>query len=99
MQTSAVSKERIVRIPMSAAVINGLWTDVGHGVETTFSQSAPSAHVGIEIPLGRRLIGYLEVIGTTMRLRNEITTATQVATATVSYAPVAVEASLVLSVF
>jgi hypothetical protein len=69
------------------------------GVETTFSRSAPSAHVGIEIPLGSRLIGYVEVIGTTVRLRKEVTTATQAATATVSYAPVAVEVSLVLSVF
>lgn len=69
------------------------------GVETTFSKSAPSAQVGIEIPLGRRLIGYLGVTGTTLRLREEVTTATQAATATVTYAPLSVEASLVLSVF
>lgn len=69
------------------------------GVPATFSSSGPSAHVGIEIPLGRRLIGYINVIGTTLRLRKEVVTATQAATATVTYMPVAVEAGLVLSVF
>jgi hypothetical protein len=69
------------------------------GVETTFSSGAPTAHVGIEIPLGRRLIGYVEVIGTTMRLRKEVLTATEVATASVTYVPVSVQASIVVSLF
>ncbi len=69
------------------------------GIDTTFTDSNISGVAGLEIPLGKKMRGYLEVSGTQLKLKKEVTNGTQSVIATVTYAPVTIGASLVFSLF
>ena len=68
-------------------------------VDTTFEDSTVSGVVGIEMRLGRRGRGYLEVSGADIKLEKDVTNGAQTAHATVKYIPVTIGLGLVWSVF
>ena len=69
------------------------------GVSTTFTDSTVSGVLGVEIPLSRRIYGYLEVTGASVDLKKTVTNGGQTAEATVEYATVAIAAGLVFAIF
>ena len=69
------------------------------GVNTTFTDSAVSGVAGIEIPLAKKLRGYLEVSGAKIDLKKIVTDGSQTVSATVDYAPVSIGAGLVFTIF
>jgi len=69
------------------------------GVETTFKDSGASGVVGVEIPLGRRVRGILELSGAAVDLKRTVVSGTQTARAEVEYSPVTLGAGLVISLF
>jgi hypothetical protein len=69
------------------------------GVTTEFKDSGVSGVVGVEIPFGRRLIGYAEVSGSAIELEKVVTNGAQTVTATVDYTPVTIGAGIVLYLF
>jgi hypothetical protein len=68
-------------------------------VNTTFTDSTVSGVVGIEVPLGKKIMGYLEVSGANIDLQKVVTNGAQTVQATVDYAPVTIGVSLVYSLF
>lgn len=69
------------------------------GVDTTFTDSAVSGVAGIEVPLGKKLRGYLEVSGAQIDLKKIVTDGSRTVSATVDYSPVSIGAGLVYSIF
>lgn len=69
------------------------------GADTTFEDSTVSGVAGVEVLLGSRLRGYLEVSGAGIKLEKDVTNGALTAHATVKYAPVTIGLGLVLSVF
>ncbi len=69
------------------------------GVSTTFKDSGISGVIGTEIPLGRRWFGYIEVSGTSIDLKQTVTSGAQTVNASVSYAPVTISAGIVYYLF
>ncbi len=69
------------------------------GVSTTFKDSGISGVIGTEIPLGRRWFGYVEVSGTSIDLKQTVTSGAQTVNASVSYAPVTISAGIVYYLF
>ncbi len=69
------------------------------GVSTTFKDSGISGVIGTEIPLGRRWFGYVEVSGTSIDLKQTVTSGSQTVNASVSYAPVTIGAGIVYYLF
>jgi len=69
------------------------------GVSTTFKDSNVSGAVGVEVPLGRRVRGYVEVSGTSITLEEIVTNGAQTAKSTVAYAPVTINAGIVFYLF
>jgi hypothetical protein len=69
------------------------------GVSTTFKDSSVSGAVGVEVPLGRRVRGYVEVSGASIDLEEIVTNGVQTARSTVEYAPVTINAGIVFYLF
>lgn len=69
------------------------------GADTTFEDSKVSGIVGVEVLLGSRLRGYVEVSGAGIKLEKDVDNGAQTAHATVKYAPVTIGLGLVLTVF
>jgi hypothetical protein len=59
-------------------------------VREKFQDKGVSGVIGVEIPLSRRLSGYIEVCGASIDLKKEIRTGTVTGTASVKYAPVSI---------
>jgi hypothetical protein len=55
--------------------------------------------VGVEVPLGRRVYGYLEVSGAKIDLHETVTNGAQTVEASVKYAPVTIGAGIVFYLF
>jgi len=68
-------------------------------IRTTFSDSGPTGALGIEIPLGKRWVGYAEVSGTSIDLKKEVSSGGISGTAEVKYSPVTVGFSIVYYLF
>jgi hypothetical protein len=68
------------------------------GVDTTFEDSKVSGVAGVEVLLGSRLRGYVEVSGTGIKLEKDVDNGMQTAHATVKYAPGTIGLGLVWSV-
>ena len=58
------------------------------GVKTRFHESGVSGVIGVEIPLGKRLFGSIEISGTSISLKKDVTSGSTSGTASVTYAPV-----------
>lgn len=69
------------------------------GVHTTFRDSSVSGAVGVEVRLGRRVRGYVEVSGASIDLEETVTNGPQTAKSTVEYAPVTINAGIVFYLF
>lgn len=69
------------------------------GVSTTFKDSSVTGAVGVEVPLGRRVRGYVEVSGASIDLEEIVTNGPQTAKSTVEYAPVTINAGIVFYLF
>lgn len=69
------------------------------GVSTTFSDSTVSGALGVEIPLGKRVFGYVEVTGAGIDLKKIVTNTGLTAEATIEYSPVSICAGLVFPLF
>jgi hypothetical protein len=69
------------------------------GVDTTFEDSKVSGIAGVEVLLGSRLRGYMEISATGIKLEKDVTNGALTAHATVNYAPVTIGLGLVWSVF
>jgi len=69
------------------------------GVNTTFTDSSVSGVVGIEIPISKRLFGYLEVTGAGIDLKKIVTSGGRTVEATVEYAPISIGAGVVITLF
>jgi hypothetical protein len=69
------------------------------GVTTEFKDSGVSGVFGVEIPLGRRIQGYVEVSGAAIDLQKTVMSGTQTVKATVDYAPVTIGAGIVFYLF
>ena len=69
------------------------------GVSTDFSDSGVSGVVGAEVPLGRSLLGYVELSGASIDLEEIVTNGGQSVKATVDYAPVTIGVGIVYYFF
>ena len=69
------------------------------GVKTTFTDSGVSGVIGVEIPLGKRVSGQVEISGAGIDLKKEVTGGGQTGIATVKYAPLTVGFSIVYFLF
>lgn len=68
-------------------------------VKTTFTGSGVSGALGIEVPLSKSVVGYVEIAGSSISLKKELTSGGQTGTAEVKYSPVTIGFSLVYFVF
>ena len=68
-------------------------------IKTTFKDTSVSGVLGVEIPLGKGWFGYVEVSGTAIDLKKEVTSGGVTGTATVKYAPVTVGLSMIYFAF
>ena len=69
------------------------------GIKTTFKDSGVSGVLGVEMPLSRKVFGYVELSGSTIDLEKEITSGGQTGIATVKYSPLTVGFSVVYFAF
>jgi hypothetical protein len=69
------------------------------GVTTTFKDSGVSGVAGVEVPLGRKFYGYVEVSGASINLEEIVTNGPQTVKATVDYAPVTIGIGIVYYLF
>lgn len=69
------------------------------GVKTTFKDSGVSGVLGVEIPLRRRVFGYVEISNTRVDLKKEVAGGGRTGTATVKYSPFSVGFSIVYYAF
>jgi len=69
------------------------------GVTTEFTDSGISGVIGVEIPLGRRFFGYVEVSGAAIDLEKDVTNGAQTVKATVDYAPATIGIGIVYYLF
>jgi hypothetical protein len=69
------------------------------GISTTFKDSGISGVAGVEVPLGRKLFGYVEVSGAAVDLEEIVTNGSQTVKATVEYAPVTIGIGIVYYLF
>jgi hypothetical protein len=69
------------------------------GVTTEFKDSGVSGVFGVEIPLGRRIQGHVEVSGAAIDLEKTVTIGAQTVKATVEYAPVTIGTGIVFYLF
>jgi len=69
------------------------------GVATRFEDGGMSGVLGIEVPLGRSALLYVEASGAKINLKRTVTNGSQTVDATVKYAPLTVGISLVVTLF
>ena len=69
------------------------------GVGTKFEDSGPSVVVGLELPLGKKMLLCLELSAARIELRQTVTSGARTVQATVKYAPITIGAALVLPLF
>jgi hypothetical protein len=68
-------------------------------IKTTFKDSGVSGVLGVEIPLGKNVFGYVEISGVAIDLKKEVTGGGQTGTASVDYAPITVGFSIAYFLF
>lgn len=69
------------------------------GVAVRIADDGYTAFGGVELPLTKTLSGYIDVSGTSLKLKKEVDNGTSQATATVNYSPVTVSTGLVFYLF
>ena len=69
------------------------------GIKTRFQDSGVSGVIGVEVPLGKSVFGSIELSGTSIDLKKEVTSGGITGTASVKYAPVSIGISLVYYLF
>ncbi len=69
------------------------------GIKSTFKDSGVIGVIGAEIPLGRRVYGYVEIGGAAIDLKKEITFVGQTGDASVKYSTVTIGLGIVYFVF
>ncbi len=69
------------------------------GVAVKIADDGFTAFGGVEIPINKRLSGYIDVSGTSMKLKKDVANGGSQATATVKYSPISVSTGLVLYLF
>jgi len=69
------------------------------GLKTTFRDTGVSGAIGIEIPLSKRISGYVEISGAAIDLKKEVTNGVQKGTATVKYSPLTAGFSIMYFLF
>jgi hypothetical protein len=68
-------------------------------IKATFKDSGVSGVIGVEVPLGKRVFGYVEISGAAIDLKKEVSNGAQSGTAEVKYSPVTVGFSIVYFAF
>jgi hypothetical protein len=69
------------------------------GVTTTFKDSSVTGAVGVDVPLGRRVRGYVEAGISSIDLQETVTNGPQTVNATVDYTPVTISIGIVYYLF
>lgn len=69
------------------------------GAKTVFRDSGPSGVLGLEIPIFRKLFGYVEISNAVVDLKKEMTSGGLTGKATVKYAPLTIGISIVYYAF
>jgi hypothetical protein len=69
------------------------------GVRTSFTDSGVSGVLGIEIPVSKKTLGYLDVSAAKIDLKKVVTTGYRTVSATVGYEPVTIGAGLIFQLF
>jgi outer membrane protein W len=60
------------------------------GIKTRFEDSGMSGVIGVEIPLGKRVFGSVEISGSSIDLKKEVNSGSIAGTASVNYTPVTI---------
>lgn len=69
------------------------------GVDTSITGDSGTGFIGLELPVSKSLYAYIDVSGTPMKLRKDVTNGGTQATATVTYSPVTVNIGIMLYLF
>jgi hypothetical protein len=69
------------------------------GIKTTIKDNGVSGVLGVEFPLSKSALGYIEISGTAVDLKKEVASGGQTGTASVKYSPVTVGFSVVYFLF
>lgn len=69
------------------------------GIPTEFGDRSISGVVGLEVPISRRILGYVEVSAASIDLEKTVTNGALAVKATVEYAPVSIGFGIVLGLF
>jgi len=69
------------------------------GLKTTVAGSSVTAFGGVELPLTRSLYGYVDISGTSLKLKKDVANGIQAATVKVDYAPVTINVGVVFYLF
>ena len=88
-----------VRPYIGVGYLNVTTTEDVIGVSTDFKDSSISGVAGVEVPLGRRWFGYIEVSGASIDLEEIVTNGGQTVKATVDYAPATIGVSIIYYFF
>jgi hypothetical protein len=64
-----------------------------------FQDSGPSGVIGVEIPLGKNFFGYVEICGSSIDLKKEVTSGSITGTASVEYSNVSIGLGIVYFLF
>jgi hypothetical protein len=69
------------------------------GIKTRFQDSGVSGVIGVEVPLGKRMVGSIELSDVSINLKKEVAAGSTTGTASVKYAPVTIGVSIVYYLF
>lgn len=69
------------------------------GVNTTIKENSFTVFGGIELPIYKSLVAYIDVAGTPMKIETDVTSGSRKAKVTVSYSPVTIGMGLVFYIF
>jgi hypothetical protein len=69
------------------------------GIKTRFQDSGMSGMIGVEVPLGKRIFGSIELSGASIDLKKELANGPIAGTASVKYAPVTIGINIVYFLF
>jgi outer membrane protein W len=69
------------------------------GIKTRFQDSGVSGVIGVEVPLGKRIFGSIELSGASIDLKKEVISGGITGTASVKYAPITIGISIVYFLF
>ena len=99
----------LVRLPLSSGInpylgvgyLNVKTEETVEVINTreTFQDSGPSGVVGVEIPLGKDFYGYVEICGSSIDLKKEVTNGPITGTASVKYSNVSIGLGIVYFLF